>query len=737
TLEDVNSDLEHTDDYFDKAGKEAEESAEKASKWDKVKGIMTGVGTAVTAVATAVAAVGTAMVKASVDVGAYADEILETSSVTGIATQDLQAYKYAAELVDVSVDTISGSLTKATKSMTSAANGGKAAAEAYEKLGVSIKDGNGELRDSEDVFWDAIDALGQIENETERDATAMTIFGKSAKDLNPLIEAGSDAMKEYAAQAEEAGAILSDDQLMSAGAFDDSVKMLTQGADAAKNAIGLVLLPQLTDLATTGTDLLGTFTRGILDADGDMGKIGETIGDTLNKVVSTISAKLPDILAVAGSLAFTLLNGITKELPNIVSAVVAFIPDLVKGLLSAVPALLDAAIQCVNAILVAFSDPGMIADIVGAVVDLIPQVVDALIVGIPLLLDGATQFLSAIIEALPAVIDKLLAMLPTLITQLIEMFLRNRVAFLKMAIELFMGLVKAIPQVVKSLIRAIPQILTSLKDFLIGPGKELFSELWEQVKEIFSKAGEFFGETFKKAWEAIKNAFSKVGSWFGERWTDIKNAFGNVKSFFHDKFHEAWEAVKGVFSGVGKFFSGLWDEISGTFSQLGVKISNAISGAVTSGINGLISMVENTVNSAINIINGVIRLIQKIPGLSGIKELNNVNFGRLGQSAFPQNGKNQNAGPKGAQKMAKGGIVDKPTNIIAGEAGREAIIPLENNTQWIQKVAKQMTAQQGERMNYTDTVKAFKQALREVSVEINGEKAGEFVIDTVTRAVYA
>ena len=97
--------------------------------------------------------------------------------------------------------------------MSSAADGTGAVAEAYAALGVAVTDSEGNLRDSQEVYWELIDALGQVESDTERDALSMQIFGRSAQDLNSLIAVGSEGMAEYAAQAEDAGAILSGDTL--------------------------------------------------------------------------------------------------------------------------------------------------------------------------------------------------------------------------------------------------------------------------------------------------------------------------------------------------------------------------------------------------------------------------------------------------------------------------------------------------------------------------------------------
>ena len=113
------------------------------------------------------------------------------STVKGMSVESLQAYSYAADLVDVSLDTLTGSMAKNVKSMSNAAQGSAKYADAYKQLGVSVTNADGSLRNSEDVYWEVIDALGKVSNETERDALAMQLFGKSAQDLNPLIAQGS------------------------------------------------------------------------------------------------------------------------------------------------------------------------------------------------------------------------------------------------------------------------------------------------------------------------------------------------------------------------------------------------------------------------------------------------------------------------------------------------------------------------------------------------------------------
>lgn len=196
------------------------------------------------------------LASASREAAAFADEVLTLSAKTNISTDALQGYMYASELVDVSVETITKSMQRNIRSMGSAADGTAQYANAYKQLGVAVQDSNGDLRDSQEVFWELIDALGQMSNETERDEIAMTLLGKSAQDLNPLIEAGADRMRELAEEAASVGYIMSGETLQALGALDDQFQRMDGAATAAKNAIGAAFAPALEDLAAIATEAL-------------------------------------------------------------------------------------------------------------------------------------------------------------------------------------------------------------------------------------------------------------------------------------------------------------------------------------------------------------------------------------------------------------------------------------------------------------------------------------------------
>ncbi len=209
---------------------------------DKLDGFSASGAAAVTVVGGLVSA----LAKSTMDMSKTADDLLTLSTQTGLTTDQLQEFEYASELVDVSTDTLQGSLVKLTNNMQTAATGTGSAAEAFKTLKVKVADSQGHLKNNYDVFLQTIDALGKMKNETERDALAMDIFGRSATDLNPLIEAGSGRLKELAEQAHEVGYVVDNETLQSFGELDDAMQKLDKQGDAVKRSFAEALLPIIT-----------------------------------------------------------------------------------------------------------------------------------------------------------------------------------------------------------------------------------------------------------------------------------------------------------------------------------------------------------------------------------------------------------------------------------------------------------------------------------------------------------
>lgn len=219
---------------------------------------LTAAGRAMRGLSTAAAAVAASIGAVTVKSGKWADDINTMSKVYSIGTKELQQYSAAAELVDVDVETIAKSHSKLTKQMNSAADGTGASAEAFEKLGISVTNSDGSLRDADAVWQDTISALGKVSNETERDALAMQLMGKSAQELNPLIEDGGETYKNLAdTLAKYDLDYIDQSTLDQANAFNDSLDTIKATGMVAFQQIGTQLAAYLAPAMEKVVDLVG------------------------------------------------------------------------------------------------------------------------------------------------------------------------------------------------------------------------------------------------------------------------------------------------------------------------------------------------------------------------------------------------------------------------------------------------------------------------------------------------
>ena len=252
-------------------------------------------------------------------------------------------------------------------------------------------------------------------------------------------------------------------------------------------------------------------------------------------------------------------------------------------------------------------------------------------------------WIAPVVNKIIEIVSKLVEIVVSLFVGLYNLLVQN---VIQPVVNAFQGLWQKVSGFFVSLWNGIVAIWNAVASWfnahVIQPVVRLFTSLWQKVSGAA-----------KSAWEGIKSVFSAVGS------------------FFSSTFQKAYNAVTKVFSKIGSFFSKIWNGIKNTFSKLGTSISSAIGGAVKSGINGVISMIENTINSAIGLINGAIGLINKLPGVS---------VGKISRLRMP--------------RLAEGGIVDKPTIAQIGENGKEAVVPLERNTGWMNEVADRLNALQ-------------------------------------------
>lgn len=227
-----------------------------------------------------------------------ADDLNTLSRNTGIAVEELQKMQYASDTIDVSVDQMAGSLKKLTQQM------GKGS-DVFDTLGVAIYDSNGNMRDAVDVWYDSLEALSHVTNETERDTLAMELFGKSAMDLSGIIDDGGAALREMGGEAESMGLILSGDALNAANEFNDAIDLLKARTSAAfleaGAALATSLVPMLEKLVEKVTEVLLWFSN----LDGTTQTIILTVLG-LAAAISPVASLFAGITTVVGGLSAAL-----------------------------------------------------------------------------------------------------------------------------------------------------------------------------------------------------------------------------------------------------------------------------------------------------------------------------------------------------------------------------------------------------------------------------------------------
>lgn len=472
---------------------------------------------------------------------------------------------------------------------------------------------------------------------------------------------------------------------------------LANGTDGAEEKIGGAV-----------SNILNTIISTVVEMLPKVAEIGVTIIQGLIKGITENSGQ---ILSAASEIIITLANGIVTLAPQILTSVIQIVMQIGQQLIELAPQLLNAAIQLFNGLIDALMQldlSQMITDLITSLCDMlidsIPQLLDAavnlfmsildaipklitnllkqlptiintisnlLTKSIPQILDAAITMLMALVDALPIIIQALVDALPDIISALIDFLMNNIPVLLKASIELFLALRKAVFIVAVELLKAVPEIIKAIMKGLSGLPEKLktfFVNIWKSIKDVFSPAAKWFSDKFKSAVDGIKKAWNVVSGFFSDIWNSITSTFSNIGSWFTDKFQSAVDGIKNVFSKIGDFFGDLWDTIKSKVTDLATNIGDTIGNTIKSGINGIIQLVETTLNKIPEVVNGAIGMINKLPGVE-------IDWS-MGDFSLP--------------RLAKGGIVDSPTLAEIGEDGKEAVIPLENNLRWISVLANQL-----------------------------------------------
>ena len=319
---------------------DTQQQANKTAKTsDTLKKNFKDLGKEIAIVSTAITGAVTALYKFTADAAKMADDINTLATTTGLSTETIQKYTYAADLCDISLETVAGSIKKLKQAMTSDSK-----TALFDDLNIKIRDTAGNLRDSESVFFDVIDALSQIPNETERDAKAMELLGKSATELNTIIADGGANLRKVSA--DMAKYILPQSTLDRLNGFGDKIDTISTRWKGISAKMGA----EFADSFDGAFDLVNGLFDGLEDkiANGDFAKFADELADDLVAVGETIGNVIKfvwDFKDVIGSAVVSLVSfKAAIAIGNIIDATVTSIKSFTKATLAA-----DAAQKTLNA----------------------------------------------------------------------------------------------------------------------------------------------------------------------------------------------------------------------------------------------------------------------------------------------------------------------------------------------------------------------------------------------------
>lgn len=254
-----------------------------------------------------------------------ADELNTLAKQTGLSTAELQKMQYASDLVDVSVDSITGAMTKMKKNMVSTSSDTVAA---FNRIGVSVTDSNGQLRDSTTVFYEVLEGLSQVANETERDTLAMQLFGKSADELAGIVDDGGAALKELGNEAEQLGLIMDQQTLDSLNNVNDSIDKLKAKANGELAQAGAkameALMPvfeKVLDAMSKALDYIGNLDEGqirmiatMLAVVASISPVAKGISNVTGLISTLTGTTIPKAIEICGKLSGTVLPKVISVL---------------------------------------------------------------------------------------------------------------------------------------------------------------------------------------------------------------------------------------------------------------------------------------------------------------------------------------------------------------------------------------------------------------------------------------
>ena len=540
-------------------------------------------------------------------------------------------------------------------------------AKQLEAMGVSVFNAEGKMRSLADIFGDLNVKLSGMTQQEKIQAISDLFNARDIASAEALLNAVNqdwDKIGESILNADGAAKQMAKTQLDN---LAGDVTIFRSALEGIQIALSDKLTPTLRKFVQFGTNGISNLTKAFKEKGlkGAMDVVGETISDFALMIVDMA----PDFFEAVTTVLSSIRQGLIDNLPAILDVAFTLVQQLIEDLGTVLPQLLKGLPVLIKAL----ADSIDWDSLFNTIVEVIEIVADTLIDVLPILT-----------EALLVLLDKIVAFLlkPEVLTKLVELTA-------KIIIAVSTALMAAAPK----LLIGIGEIVETIIDYIINTDwNKLGQDLMDNIQKAISKAAVKLSEWWDGWSQAIAqsavnlyNGIIDGWNWFWGQWTHgletMWNGVLNSWNWFWGQWKHGidtmWNVVVDTFGKIGDFFKGMWDGISWIFTTVGTKVGEAIGGAFKTAINAVIWTVEGALNAIPNAINGAIDLINNLPGVS-ISAIPTVTLPRL----------------------AQGGVLKRgQVGYLEGD-GDEAVVPLSQNTQWIDRVADKISEKSGNSATY-------------------------------------
>lgn len=670
------------------------------------------------------------------------DSIDKGSQRMNMSAKQYQKWAYAMELSGSSIEELREGYNQMSGQISQAVNGTKESQKAFQRLGVNLKDTKGNLRSTGDIFEDVVVSLQNMDNATERTALAYKLFGESVSKLNPLLNNNANLLREVVRTQNALGSQMSDNLVAESAKFQDAIATLGQAWQGFKNLLGETFLPIIQKVVVWITVAIAKITILLRVL---FGIKKDKSSETMNKATNSVSSYAGAVSKATDAVKEFKKQTMGFDEMNIIQptdmatgagagAVDAGYSMNMGGSEGSIGSLLpEDALADIEAFEKKMDEIG--GKVAGWVTGLsilagaILLIIGALSLNLPLVLIGGTLAgIGVAIGDASGTFSEWDAWLNG-IWESISTWFSDTISAIG---DFFTNVWNDIKDGAKSAVDAIKGFFSDIGDWfytnVIEPIGNFFSDLWQDIKDIANSVADWFVQAWtdiknffvdtwnsikekaSNTWDGIKNVFSTVGNWFHDKvispvgdffsgmwgklkkgakdaWAGIKDVFSTVANFFGDIFSKAWKKVKDIFSTGGKIFDGIKDGIVDAFKT--------IVNAIITGINKVVALPFKGINWALNKIKNI-----EILGLKPFDWIDTISVPQI-------------------PKLAKGGITNGATLAEIGEAGREMVLPLEANTQWMDLLAEKINQRQGRSIP------------TKLILQVNGRTFGETAIENI------